>query len=49
MLGWEAAVGLRDGLARTIQWARDNPWWLEQLRDESAPRLPEPAGPGAAR
>jgi len=49
VLGWEAAVGLRDGLARTIQWARDNPWWLEQLRDESAPRLPEPAGPGAAR
>jgi dTDP-alpha-D-glucuronic acid decarboxylase len=35
VLGWECATSLRDGLAMTIDWARRNPWWLEQLDDES--------------
>ncbi|GAA3795836.1 NAD-dependent epimerase/dehydratase family protein [Sphaerisporangium flaviroseum] len=28
VLGWECGTSLRDGLARTIAWARENPWWL---------------------
>ncbi|GGQ08721.1 NAD-dependent epimerase/dehydratase family protein [Streptosporangium pseudovulgare] len=28
ILGWEAGTPLREGLARTIAWARANPWWL---------------------
>ncbi|MBA9007750.1 NAD-dependent epimerase/dehydratase family protein [Thermomonospora cellulosilytica] len=28
LLGWRCATDLRDGLARTIEWARRNPWWL---------------------
>lgn len=27
-LNWQCEVPLRDGLSRTIQWARTNPWWL---------------------
>ncbi|NRQ31684.1 NAD-dependent epimerase/dehydratase family protein [Nonomuraea sp. NN258] len=30
VLGWHCATGLRDGLARTVAWARANPWWLAQ-------------------
>jgi dTDP-alpha-D-glucuronic acid decarboxylase len=45
LLGWEAATPLREGLARTITWARSNPWWLEGLRDEAAPAH----APGVAR
>ncbi|MER6947329.1 NAD-dependent epimerase/dehydratase family protein [Nonomuraea sp. NPDC000554] len=30
VLGWRSTTGLREGLARTIEWARENPWWLEQ-------------------
>ncbi|MER6828021.1 NAD-dependent epimerase/dehydratase family protein [Streptosporangium sp. NPDC000563] len=30
VLGWRSTTTLRDGLARTIDWARANPWWLEQ-------------------
>lgn len=27
-LGWRAAVGFREGIARTVEWYRDNePWW----------------------
>ncbi|MFI7443477.1 NAD-dependent epimerase/dehydratase family protein [Nonomuraea indica] len=43
LVGWRSTTGLRDGLRRTVDWARANPWWLE--RDESAP---EPAGAGTA-
>lgn len=28
VLDWKIKVGLRDGLAKTIEWARQNPWWL---------------------
>jgi dTDP-alpha-D-glucuronic acid decarboxylase len=34
VLGWEMSTSLRAGLSRTIEWARANPWWLEQLPDE---------------
>lgn len=36
LLGWKATTTLRDGLERTVRWARENPWWLE--RPEGAPR-----------
>lgn len=29
-IGWRPAVELREGLARTIEWARANPWWLDR-------------------
>ncbi|MGH3756308.1 NAD-dependent epimerase/dehydratase family protein [Actinophytocola sp.] len=29
-LGWQCTTSLRDGLTRTIDWARANPWWLAQ-------------------
>ncbi|MFI2652169.1 NAD-dependent epimerase/dehydratase family protein [Micromonospora fulviviridis] len=28
LLGWSAETDLRDGIARTVEWARANPWWL---------------------
>ncbi|MEV4106451.1 NAD-dependent epimerase/dehydratase family protein [Nonomuraea sp. NPDC049695] len=28
VLGWRSTTGLREGIARTIEWARANPWWL---------------------
>ncbi|SDQ30903.1 NAD-dependent epimerase/dehydratase family protein [Thermostaphylospora chromogena] len=28
MVGWRCTTDLREGLARTIAWARRNPWWL---------------------
>ncbi|MFC4057194.1 NAD-dependent epimerase/dehydratase family protein [Planomonospora corallina] len=28
VLGWRCTTDLRGGLARTIEWARRNPWWL---------------------
>ena len=31
-LGWEAQVGFSEGLARTVQWYRDNAWWWEPIR-----------------
>jgi dTDP-alpha-D-glucuronic acid decarboxylase len=35
VLGWQPTTSLRDGLTRTIDWARANPWWLE-LPDSGA-------------
>ncbi|XRQ09024.1 NAD-dependent epimerase/dehydratase family protein [Actinomadura welshii] len=29
VLGWRSSTELRDGLGRTIEWARANPWWLD--------------------
>jgi dTDP-glucose 4,6-dehydratase len=31
-LGWEAQVRFSEGLARTVQWYRDNAWWWEPIR-----------------
>jgi dTDP-glucose 4,6-dehydratase len=31
-LGWEPQVRFDDGLARTVQWYRDNAWWWEPIR-----------------
>ncbi|HEX6873390.1 MAG TPA: NAD-dependent epimerase/dehydratase family protein [Micromonosporaceae bacterium] len=30
VLGWASDTSLTDGLTRTIEWARANPWWLAQ-------------------
>ncbi|TYB60715.1 NAD-dependent epimerase/dehydratase family protein [Nonomuraea sp. PA05] len=27
VLGWQCEVPLREGIARTVEWARRNPWW----------------------
>lgn len=34
VLGWECGTSLHSGLRQTIEWARRNPWWLEQNADE---------------
>jgi nucleoside-diphosphate-sugar epimerase len=39
LLGWTATTPLREGIARTIGWARDNPWWLK-LPDSGASLAP---------
>jgi dTDP-glucose 4,6-dehydratase len=31
-LGWEAAVGFEEGLARTVDWYRENEWWWAPIR-----------------
>jgi dTDP-glucose 4,6-dehydratase len=31
-LGWEPEVGFPEGLARTVEWYRDNAWWWEPIR-----------------
>jgi dTDP-glucose 4,6-dehydratase len=31
-LGWNPQVGFEEGLARTVQWYRDNAWWWEPIR-----------------
>ncbi len=31
-LGWEAQVHFAEGLIRTVDWYRDNPWWWEPIR-----------------
>ena len=36
VLGWECDTSLRAGLSQTIEWARSNPWWLEQVKAEGA-------------
>jgi UDP-glucose 4-epimerase len=28
VLGWRAATPAREGIARTVAWARETPWWL---------------------
>lgn len=34
LLGWECTTSLREGLSRTISWARDSAWWLNGLPDQ---------------
>jgi dTDP-glucose 4,6-dehydratase len=31
-LGWEPRMRFEEGLARTVDWYRDNPWWWEPIR-----------------
>jgi dTDP-glucose 4,6-dehydratase len=31
-LGWQAQVSFEDGLARTVEWYRENEWWWEPIR-----------------
>jgi dTDP-glucose 4,6-dehydratase len=31
-LGWKARTGFEEGLARTVDWYRDNSWWWEPIR-----------------
>ena len=31
-LGWRAQVRFEEGLARTVEWYRDNGWWWEPIR-----------------
>jgi dTDP-glucose 4,6-dehydratase len=31
-LGWKAQVGFEEGLARTVEWYRDNAWWWDPIR-----------------
>jgi dTDP-glucose 4,6-dehydratase len=31
-LGWDPQVRFEEGLARTVQWYRDNAWWWEPIR-----------------
>jgi dTDP-glucose 4,6-dehydratase len=31
-LGWRAQVRFDEGLARTVDWYRENPWWWEPIR-----------------
>jgi UDP-glucose 4-epimerase len=35
LLGWTCDTALRDGLVKTIEWARSSPWWLN-LPDSGA-------------
>jgi UDP-glucose 4-epimerase len=38
-LGFEAEVGLRDGLERTIAWTRENLDWIEACMGRHADRM----------
>ena len=29
LLGWKAKISLEEGIKRTVEWARKNPWWLK--------------------
>jgi dTDP-glucose 4,6-dehydratase len=31
-LGWQPQLGFQEGLARTVDWYRDNAWWWEPIR-----------------
>lgn len=30
VLGWEAEIQVDEGIRKTIEWAKKNPWWLNQ-------------------
>ena len=46
-LGFEAQVGLRDGLEGTVAWTRENLDWIERCIARHADRMPAPTGAGA--
>ena len=29
-LDWQISIGLEEGIRKTIDWARLNPWWYEE-------------------
>jgi len=31
ILGWKAEIQLEEGLRRIVEWAKRNPWWLENI------------------
>jgi dTDP-glucose 4,6-dehydratase len=33
-LGWSAETGFEEGLARTVEWYRNNAWWWEPIRTD---------------
>jgi dTDP-glucose 4,6-dehydratase len=33
-LGWTAGVSFEEGIARTVEWYRDNAWWWEPIRTD---------------
>jgi dTDP-glucose 4,6-dehydratase len=33
-LGWTAEVSFEEGIARTVEWYRDNAWWWEPIRTD---------------
>ena len=33
-LGWEPAHGWEEGLAETVAWYRDNPWWWRPIKEQ---------------
>ena len=35
-LGWRPEVAFDDGLARTVAWYRDNPWWWRPIKEQDA-------------
>ncbi|MEU8307071.1 NAD-dependent epimerase/dehydratase family protein [Actinomadura sp. NPDC048955] len=43
LLGWRSRIPLRTGLARTIAWARESPWWLDAVAG-APPRPLVPTG-----
>lgn len=45
VLGWRSTTGLREGLARTIEWGRANPWWLALPDTGAAPAEGATAAP----
>jgi nucleoside-diphosphate-sugar epimerase len=48
-LGFDAATHLRDGLARTIDWTRENIEWIERCMARHADRVPDLPAPLAGR
>jgi UDP-glucose 4-epimerase len=37
LLGWKLEVGVDEGIRRTVQWARANPWYLESTTPPTNP------------
>jgi len=35
-LGWAPSVGFDEGLAETVAWYRDNPWWWQPIKHQDA-------------
>ena len=33
-LGWKPRIRFDEGIAQTVDWYRDNPWWWEPIRTD---------------